>query len=174
MPWAVLLGLVILAGCGKSDSPPAPTPSAAAQSSESSPAPALEAALAGWRAGDKSTAVSRFLQIDWSARPLFAPDSPLALSEEQFKQLPAGELQAKSVEIMSRNGELKQLASAVAERGREAAAKKDVAQARKLFSSVKQCGEALDSPQSLAIVRLVAQALKKMADTELSRLPQSQ
>lgn len=170
---ALATGIFMLAGCSKNDSAPeAASPGAPKSSATSAATPAAEPALAAWRQGDKSTAVNRFVETDWTTRPLFAPGSLLALSEDQFKQLSAGERQSKSAEIVSAAGELKQLAAAVADRARQAAANKDLPQTRKLFSSVKQCGEALDGPQSLTIVRLVGQAFKKMADTELSKLPQ--
>ena len=65
---------------------------------------------------------------------------------------------------------LKQLAAAVAQAGRDAAAKGDVAQARKHFTALRECGAALDTSDSLAIVRLVGQGMKKRAETEMSKL----
>jgi hypothetical protein len=61
------------------------------------------------------------------------------------------------------------LAAAVAQAGRDAAAKGDAEQARKYFLSLKQCGTALDRPDSLSLVQLVGRAFKKMADTELEK-----
>jgi hypothetical protein len=54
--------------------------------------------------------------------------------------------------------------------GRDAASKGDAAQARKYFTSLKQCGAALDSPDCQRMVQLSGQALKKAADTELGRI----
>jgi len=134
--------------------------------------PVTQPALTAWQQGDKSTAISSFLAIDWSARPLFASGSTLSLSEDQFKALSDADRQAKSSEMLRQISSLKQLAAAVAQAGRDAASKGDAAQARKSFTSLKQCGMALDSPDNLLIVQLVGQAFKKMADTELAKVAQ--
>lgn len=75
-------------------------------------------------------------------------------------------------EMMTQLGSLRKLATAVAQAGRDTAAKGDAAQARKCFTSLKQCGTALDSPDSLRLVQLVGQGFKKMADTEMAKLGQ--
>ena len=128
--------------------------------------------MTAWQQGDKPKAVSSFVETDWSSRPLFASGSTLSLTENQFKALSDAERQAKSGEMMSQLDSLKKLASAVAQSGRDAAAKGDTAQARKHFTSLKECGTALDSPDCLRLVQLVGQAWKKMADTELAKIPQ--
>lgn len=169
---AALIGLS-LTGCGKQHTPAA-TPSAANQDQATTAAttPVVESALTLWQQGDTSAAVSQFHETDWSLRPLFAPQSPLSLSEDQFKALPAADRQLKSAEVMTKTTELKRLAAAVAQAGRDAAAKKNFDLARKHFASLRHCGEALDGPDSLALVRLVGQALQKMADSELAKLGQ--
>ena len=158
-----------LLGCGKSDSS---GPSGVKQDADGnrSAAVLIQPLLDEWQQGDRSTAISRFVQSDWSARPLFPASSPLSLSEEQFTRLPAADREAKSGEITAQTRVLKELAAAVAQAGIEAAAKQDAVQARKHFTSLKQCGEALDSPGSLAIVKLVGQGIKKRADAELLKV----
>ena len=121
---------------------------------------------------DDSTAVVQFIATDWSARPIFASGSVLNLSEEQFQALSSADEQAKSGEMMSQIDSLKQEAAAVAQAGREAAAKGDIAQARKCFTSLKQCGVALDSTNNLDIVQLVGQGFEKRADAELAKISQ--
>jgi hypothetical protein len=128
--------------------------------------------MTAWQQGDKTAAVSSFVETDWSSRPLFASSSALSLTEDQFKALSNAERQAKSSEMIPQIDSLKQLAAAVAQAARDAAAKGDVAQARKYFTSLKQCGTALDTSNSLALVRLVGQGMKKRSDTEMSTLPQ--
>jgi hypothetical protein len=94
----------------------------------------------------------------------------LSLSEDQFKALSDADRQTKSNEMMPQLDAMKQLAAAVAQAGRDAASKGDATQAQKYFTSLKQCGTALDSPDSLRLVQLVGQALKKMSDKELSKI----
>ena len=64
---------------------------------------------------------------------------------------------------------LKQLATAVAQAGRDAATKGDTTQTRKCFTALKQCGTALSSPDTSSLVQLVGKALINMADTELAK-----
>jgi hypothetical protein len=161
---AVLTVSLLLAGCGKKATPPSSPPSTAA--------PVTQSAMTAWQQGDKPRAVSSFVETDWSSRPLFAASSTLSLTEDQFKALSDAERQAKSGEMLSQLDSVKKLAAAVAQAGREAASKGDTAQARKYFTSLKQCGTALDSPDCLRIVQLVGQALKKMAVTELGKIGQ--
>jgi hypothetical protein len=128
--------------------------------------------MTAWQQGDKATAISCFVETDWSSGPLFAPNSTLSLSEDQFKALSNADRQAQSGEMMSQLNSLKKLAAAVAQAGRDAASKGDTAQARKYFNSLKQCGTALDNADRLRVVQLVGQALKKMADAELAKVGQ--
>jgi hypothetical protein len=127
-------------------------------------------ALSAWQQGDQATAVRRFVEADWSARPLFAADSALSLSEAQFTALSNAEREAKSPPMMAQLDSLKRLAAAVAQAGRDAAAQGDHTAARRHFTSVKQCGAALDSPSCLRIAQLVGQAFTRLADAELTKL----
>jgi hypothetical protein len=162
-----------LTSCGKkTDSSGNPPPPKGQQGTTTATAPAMQSLLTAWQQGDKSAAVSRFLETDWSVRPLFTPGSTLSLSEDQFKSLSKADGQAKSREISAQTEEIRQLAAAVAQAGRDAAAQKDLAQAVKCFNSLKQCGEALDRPDSSTIVKLTGSKMRKIADGELAKLKQ--
>ena len=117
--------------------------------------------------------MSSFLVADWSARPLFATDSPLSLSEDQFKALSDADRQAKSKEVVARLDVMKKLARSVVQAGHDAASEGDLAKARTCFTSLKQCGTALDSPGCLQLVRFVGQAFKKLADQETAKIGKS-
>jgi hypothetical protein len=170
---AIMAACSILAGCGKKNTSSEPSPSPPKdQTSAVSAIPVAQATVAAWEQGDRSAAVSRFLEADWSARPLFPPGSPLSLSEDQFKSLSNAARQAKSNEMMPQIAALKAVGAAVAQAGRDAAAKGDAAQARKHFTSLRQCGTALDSPECLLMIQLVGKAFKKMADAELTKIPE--
>lgn len=164
---AAMLVIGASAGCGKTGDP---KPKASLPANH--PPPVAEAILATWAQGDSAAAVRQFLETDWSARPLFAPGSAMNLSEAQFKALPTAEREAKAAEVQSHLATVRKLAGAVAEAGRAAAAKRDDAMARKHFAALEQLGGALDSPDSMVIVKLVGQALKKMATAETAKLPQ--
>lgn len=161
---AVLTVSLLLAGCGKKTTPPSSTSPTAA--------PVAESAMTAWQQGDITKALSSFIETDWSRGPLFAGDSPLSLTEDQFKALPEAERQAKSTEMVAQLDAVKKLAAAVAQAGREAAAKGDTALARQYFTSLTQFGTALDHPDGLSLVQLVGKAFKKMAETELAKIPQ--
>ena len=130
--------------------------------------------MTAWQQGDPSAAVSRFRNADWSARPLFTPDSALSLTEDQFRNqfssLTPSEMEAKRQEMMAPLDTLKQVGAAATQAGLDAAAKNDLVAARKYFTALLTCGEALDTSDSLAIVKLVGQGMKKRADAELAKL----
>lgn len=170
----IITTTLLLAGCGQksSSNSSSSSPTKTQQDTTSATTPVMQPALTAWEQGDMSSAVSHFLEANWNARPLFPPGSVLSLSEDQFKLLSAADRQAKSGEMMSQLDSLKQLAAAVAQAGRDAASKGDSVQARKCFTALKQCGEALDGANSLAMVKLVGQGFEKRADAELGKLGQ--
>ena len=137
--------------------------------------PAAQPCLTAWKLGQEPTAVSQFVKTDWTARPLFAPDSALSLSEDQFKAklsrtftIAAEEKLAG--ELAQELDTLKRLASGVAQAGRAAAVKGDINQARDCFTSLQRCGTALNGPESTLLAQLVGQAVQKLGNAELSKL----
>ena len=164
---SILLALALLAslpGCGRKDVASAPpVPAMASQS------PA-ESVLRTWLQGDQAGAVKGFVETDWTARPLFGPESALSLSEKQLQALGESDRKARAGQFMPELDAFKKLARSVAEAGRDAAARNDTTYARKCFESLRQAGQALDSPESMTIVRLVGQALVKMADAEKAKV----
>jgi hypothetical protein len=157
--------------------PAAASPPAAATSPNSTKpfgvatAPAGQSVVSLWQQGDRKKAIDGFVAADWKARPLFAADSVLSLSEAQFAGTPRSDIEAKGREMFAQITPLKQLASAVAQAGADAAARNNIAQAIKYFNALKECGQALDNPDSLKLLRLVGVAMEKRADTELAKLP---
>jgi hypothetical protein len=150
--------------------PPLPAPSASPAKSQNAAGSAAtatpESVLIAWRSGDQAAAVARFVQVDWTAHPLFATDSVLGLSESQFRAIPEPSHRAKLEELSSQVAVLKEIARAVAAAGRDAAAKRDIANAEKDFTSLKQCGEALSAPDLTDLVRGTGNAMKRMADAK--------
>lgn len=168
----VIMGAALLiAGCGKKSSDSSTTPPST-QTDAAPSAPAAQLVLTAWQNGDTSAAVSNFLAADWSARPLFAADSPLSLSESQFKALSDAERAAQSKDMMAEVTSLKQMAQAVVKAGQNAVSQGDAVQARKYFTSLQQCGTALQSPDCLQLVQLVGKAFVKMSETELAKIGQ--
>ena len=105
----VLATSLLLVGCGKQSALPSSTPSTVA--------PVTQSVMTAWQQGDKTAAVAGFVETDWSARPLFASDSMLSLSEDKFKALSNSERQAKSSKMFQQIDSLRRLAAAVAQAG---------------------------------------------------------
>ena len=163
----VVAATVLIVGCDKKDgSSGSSATSPTAQADAASPLPAAQPALTAWKQGDKAAAVSSFLAADWSARPLFASGSTLNLTEDQFKALS----EADRHDMLTQLASLKQLAASVGQAGLDAVSKGDAAQARKNFTSVKQFGAALQSPNYTLLVQQVGKAFEKMSDTELEKI----
>jgi hypothetical protein len=173
MPSQTLLVLVLgiaIVGCGKQPVSKVATTGAA------------QPALNAWQQGDRVSAISNFVAANWSTRPLFQPGTILSLTEAEFtgQAQPArivgfvstGNIEALQKQMMNELGPLKKLASAVAQAGRDAAASNDIALARKHFESLQQFGIALDTTNSLKILRLDGQAIKRKAEAELAQLTQ--
>lgn len=118
----------------------------------------------------EETTINRFLEVDWSARPLFTPGSLLSLSEDEFTALPIAEREAKPSEILVQLGALRKLVTAVDQAGVDAATKQDFIKARRCFDSLKSCGRAFDNPGTMLIVRFFGQAVEKKAIHRLANL----
>jgi hypothetical protein len=169
---AFMTAAVLVAGCGRQNGSPNSSDTPPKAHAHTASSPVAQLSLAAWQQDDKATAVSNFLVADWSARPLFATGSPLSLSEDQFKALSDADRQAESKQVGAQLDMMKKLARAVVQAGHDAASKGDSATARTCFTSFKQCGTALDSPECLQLVRFVGQAFKKLADQEMANIGQ--
>lgn len=101
---------------------------------------------------------------------MFIADSTLNLTETQFQKLSADDREAKSRDMLKLIAPLKELGRAIADAGRDAAAKGDATQARKYFFALKQCGAALESPDCLLIVQAVGKSFQKVAQVELAKI----
>lgn len=152
-------------GCGKSSAPPSAT------SPTTRGTPATAPILSAWQNGEQSAAVRAFIGTEWTAQPLFEPGSTLALTEQEYAALPTAKRTSDEGKMLATMSELKEVATAVAQAGRDALAKGDTAQARKHFDSLKKCGTAFAAPGRLSLLQLHGKALIRMADTELAKLP---
>lgn len=128
----------------------------------------LEQALTGWKKGDKTAAIQGFLAIDWkkNEKP-FGPESPLNLREKDLSTMSAADRERAMGQVMLQLKDLKQLATAVREKGTAAAAT-DPELARRCFAKVDECGGALDQPEALKIVQLVSRAIRKAGAPEFA------
>jgi hypothetical protein len=152
-------GLTFLtAGCNKASSSPA-----------SSGQTLAEQAIASWNS-DTNAAVEKFLEIDWNQRPLFATGNVLGYSEAQFIAIPAAAKDSMSKEMLDELQTIKAICRAVNTKGKDALAKGDQAAAEKCFNQLKRCGAAFDGPDSLLMLKMVGQAINKLATESLAEL----
>ena len=162
---------VALGGCGKKGGSTV-KPSAATNSQQTTgpgATPLTERVLTAWQQGDKDGAIQRFIETDWKNGLLFAPGSPLDHRESELQQMPQAELEELWAQVAAQLKDLKQIATAVRDKGRAAAAK-DPAFAHLCFAKLDEFGAALDQPDGLKIVRFVGQSFRKMAAAEAARL----
>ena len=167
-PWLLLLVVAAVAGlapgCGKKAEPVTSGPPAAEARGQT----ALEQSMALWTAGKSDESVTKFMSVDWSARPLFSSGAILNYSEAQFMALPQGTRDKINQQLIDDLGVLKALGTHVADMGKAALAQGDKAQAEKYFALLQSCGEALDQPDRTLLAQLVGRALKNRAASERS------
>jgi hypothetical protein len=151
------LALAWATGCGDRG---APTEGATIAGGKPTP---IEESLTRWRAGDSAGAIQRFLEIDWKQSPVvFTPGSPLSLREKDLPKMSAADQERLMGDVLAQLKDLKQLATAVREKGTAAGAK-DPELARRCFAKLDECGAALDQPEAMKILQLTAQAIRKMS-----------
>ena len=167
---SVVAATIFLVGCGKNKGADGVASPGATPAPATAPAAVTGPALAAWVKGDKAGAVDDFLAADWSAGPLFSAGSKLALTEEQFKALSDAEREGSQQEMSSTLNALRELAKAVEQSGRDAAAKGDTDRAGKCFAAVKACGTAMDKQENLVAVIRLGQSFQRDADRELRGL----
>lgn len=177
------LGVLVMAtGCGNKG-----TEAKDAGGSAAPPQPqniSAEPVLAAFLQGDRAGAVEKFLLVDWTRRPLFAADSALNLSEQEFKQrvlalwltLRPGpdatgkEEKGPAERLIKEIETLRELIGAVADEAKQAAARGDTTMARRYYAAIRECGQTLQSPEFTLLVQLVGRKFVKLADEELSKL----
>ena len=163
---------ILLAGCGKKGASSIITTPKDQTSAPLEATPVAQASITAWRAGDTIGAVSNFLAAGWSARPLFAPDSTLSITEDQVRSFSDADSKTKAKDLGLQLDVLKRLAVAVTQAGTNSAAHGDFAQARKCFVSLGQFGTAMSNPEHVKLVQLVGMTIKKKADIELAKIGQ--
>jgi len=150
---ALALGLLLFAGCSKSeprhDGPPPK------QRQEYTLSKCVEL----WSAGKQAEAVEQFTALDWSKGLWFSSGDPLGFSDQQIAALPETDREQWIKKVAS----LKALGVHVSDLGKKAEAARNGEQAEKYVGSVSRCGETLDQPQYCTVLRQVGKASKTLA-----------
>lgn len=128
---------------------------------KSSQRPTLDRAMKHWQAGNKDDALKEFVAVDFTQRPLFPKGSVLAYSETEFMALPRAVNEKIHPQILSEIRPLKGLALHVKEASVAAQNQGDKAKADKYLLQLQRCGEALDHPNSLALLQVVGKGFKR-------------
>ncbi|HLP78412.1 MAG TPA: permease prefix domain 1-containing protein [Candidatus Paceibacterota bacterium] len=123
----------------------------------------LDQAIALWQGGKKDAAVAKFLAVDFSKRPLFTFGSVLNYTEAQFMALPQAAREKLSKQMLDDISVIKAISAEVKTTGKTALNAGDKVRSDQCTTKLRQCGEAFDQPDSLALLKLVGKALKKMA-----------
>lgn len=116
-----------------------------------------------WGAGKKEEALRQFLAVDFTRRPLFPKGSVLGYSEKEYVALPRAVNSKLQPQILEEVRPMKGLAVYVREAAAAAAERGDKAKSGLYLGQLRKCGEALEHPDGLALVRLVGKAITRMA-----------
>ncbi|MBL9136599.1 MAG: hypothetical protein JNK85_12050, partial [Verrucomicrobiales bacterium] len=130
-----------------------------------------EDALRSWREGKKEEALATFMAVDFTRRPLFPKGSPLGYSERDYVALPRAVNDKLQPQIIEETKRMKGLAVSVKEAATRASQRGDVPQAERYLKQLKQCGEALAHPDSLALLQMVGKAFTRLATNPPSSSP---
>ena len=150
---ALALGLLLFAGCSKSD------PGKAGPAPEKQQQYTLSKCIELWSSGKQAEAVEHFTALDWSKTFLFSTGESLGYSDQQVARLSGAEQEA----LIKKVSNLKALGVHVSQLAQKAEAARNGEQAEKYAGSVRSCGEALDQPRCCTMVRQVGKAFKKLA-----------
>jgi hypothetical protein len=149
----IVAAFTLSSGQAQTNSPTAKTNSAT-----------LDQAMKLWNAGKQDEATAVFLAVDFNRRPLFPSGSVLNYTEKQFMALSRPAAEKLSKQMFEDVPKLKGLCVRVKEIAQSALSRGDKATAEKCTAQLKQCATALDYPDSLALLKLVGKAVKKIAD----------
>jgi hypothetical protein len=150
---ALALGLLLFAGCSKSEPRKAGPPPEKQQEST------LSKCIELWSSGKQAEAVEQFTALDWSKGLLFSSGDALGFTDQQIAALPENDREQWIKKVAS----LKALGVHVSQLAQKAEAARNGEQAEKYAGSVSRCGEALDQPQYCTMLRQVGKAFKKLA-----------
>jgi len=126
--------------------------------------PTMDSVLKLWQDGKKDEALKQFSAVDFTKRPLFPKGSVLAYSEKEFIALPRAVNEKLQPQILAEVRPLKSLATHIKEASLSARTRGDTAQADAYLNQLKQCGSALEHPDSLAILQAIGKAFKRVAN----------
>jgi len=132
----------------------------------------LDEAMTLWRASKKDEAVAKFMAVDFSRRPLFPTGSVLNYTEAQFVALPQAARDKLATQMNADIRVLKEICAHVRDAAKSALAGGDSAKSGNYTAQLKKCGDALNQPDSLALLKLVGKAIQKQA-AETPAAPQN-
>jgi len=127
--------------------------------------------LVSWNLGRKDVATKQFLAVQWSDAIAFQGVPMLAMSEQQLASLSPQQRTRVAEETQGLVGTLRAVAKYVIEAGQKRAAAGDAEGAKAHYAAVKECGEALVSPQRLQLVQMAGKAMAELAQQELNAAP---
>jgi hypothetical protein len=131
----------------------------------------LNDVVALWDNGKKDEATAKFLSVNWKNPSVFNEMSCFDLSERQFGWNSRKERERIMEEYSNlRDKLLVGVVRYVRSAGDSVLASGDEQTAREYYSGILRCGQALSSPNRLALIQLDGKAIVKMAQDRLSSL----
>lgn len=125
--------------------------------------PTFDQALQSWSQGKQEESLKQFLAVDFTQRPLFPKGSVLNYSEAEFMKLPRAVNEKLQTQLLA---EVKPLGGLIrhAKSAAEAAkARGDGAQRAEVLKQIKLCGQALEHPDSLALLKAMGRMATRIA-----------
>ena len=164
-------------GSDETEGSQTPTDIAGTRATESSisqsnkEAASLVRVLALWDRGNKDAATEEFLSVRWNDPTALANVPVMNLSEEQFGSLSKEERDRTMKEYKNlRTKLLIGVVRHVRSVGDSALAKGDKQKAEECYDGILRCGQALSSPNRLALMKLDGEAAVRMGQKGLSSL----
>ncbi len=132
----------------------------------------VDQAMTLWQGGKKDEAIAKFMAVDFSRRPLFPTGSVLNYTEAQFVVLPQAARDKLATQMNADIRVLKEICAHVRDTAKSVPPGGGSAKSSSYTAQLKKCGDALNHPDSLALLKLVGKAIQKQA-AEISAAPQN-
>lgn len=126
--------------------------------------------LVSWNMGKSDEAVQKFVALSWDDPAVFQGIPALAIGEEQLASLQEAQRNRVVQHAQELAGTLRDLVRAVAGAGDTLAVSGNTEGARAHFDALKQCGQALQSPNHVVMIQLVGEAMATFAQEKLDAI----
>lgn len=162
--YMIVITLLVAASFSQaaSSDPNAPKQTPSDPNAQNTHAVAFDDVLKIWISGQKEQSLKSFLTIDWSRPDIFAADSIFRISEAQFSKLPEAKRAQIQQQAMDASKNIRELAKFAVEQARQSG------EQDKYRDALLICANRLSANDQLALIQLVAKAVKIYAERALA------